>query len=161
MSQQEDNVPSKTDPAQAPLFDLPAPEPPAAEARKPEGAQAVVAAYVESWRRHNAEGEPLKSYKGRIARDAKAMLAKGEATEAELILAASEMGSGVYSNLGVQLNMVRRRRSGTTTGHSMPLAYGDPAWDRVREQLEALHADDQPDPEVDGYLARYAGTGVA
>jgi hypothetical protein len=91
------------------LFDVePAKEPEQPE--RPPGSQEVVAAYVDSYRRHHSGGDPLRRDIGRVARDAKGILDAGKATAPELIEAATNMGSGPYSNLGVQLNMARDSR---------------------------------------------------
>lgn len=138
---EEDGMPTKTDPAQAQLFDVPSPEPPSAGARKPEGAQAVVAAYVEAWRQFNAEGEPLRADKGRIARDARALLTKAEATELELVAAARAMASGPFSNIGVQLNIQRRGRgNGSVAGHSIPRPNDYEGWTRGAAEDAARRA---------------------
>lgn len=158
---EEEPMPTATDPAQAQLFDVKTPEPPAAEARKPEGAQAVVAAYVEAWREFNAEGEPLKAHKGRIARDAKALLSKGEATEQELVKAARVMASSPYANLGVQLNMQRGRRAGSGPGNVPPVPEHDPGWaegDQRQVQELARHA---VNPAVAAIRSRYLRESVA
>jgi len=158
---EENDMPTATDPAQAQLFELDSPEPPAAEARKPEGAQAVIAAYVEAWHEHNAVGEPQRAGKGRIARDAKAMLAKGEATEEELVAAAREMASGVYFNLGVQLNILRRRRAGRGTGNVPPVPQEDPGWAEGERRQDAARAATSPDPALVDLRSRYLQVGAA
>lgn len=158
---EEEPMPTATDPAQAQLFDVEAPEPPPAEPRKPEGAQAVVAAYVEAWREFNAEGEPLKAHKGRIARDAKALLRDGAATEVELVAAARAMASGPYANLGVQLNIQRGRRAGHGPGNIPPLPQDHDAWssgDRQQVQELARHA---VNPAVSALRGRYLRESVA
>lgn len=159
---EEDDVPIQTDPAQAQLFDMPSQEPPAAEARKPEGAQAVVAAYVEGWRESNPEGEPLRAAKGRIARDAKAMLTKGEATVVELSTAARAMASGPFSNLGVQLNILRRGRGRTATvGHAEPRPKDYQGWAEGAAEDAARRAAEPISPELQALRARYVQVGVA
>lgn len=158
---EEEPMPIATDPAQAQLFDIPSTEPPSAEPRKPEGAQAVIAAYVEAWRTFNAEGEPLKSHKGRIARDAKALLAQGAATEEELVKAARAMASSPYANLGVQLNMQRGRRGGSGPGNVPPVPEHDPGWaqgDQRQVQELARHA---ANPAVSAIRGRYLRESVA
>ena len=158
---EEEPMPTATDPAQAQLFDVEAPEPPPAEARKPEGAQAVVAAYVEAWRGMNAEGEPLKAHKGRIARDAKALLTKGEATQEELVKAAREMATGPFCNLGVQLNIQRRGRGRSGAGNIPAVPQHDPGWaagDRQQEQVLAQHS---ASPAVAALRSRYLQGNVA
>jgi hypothetical protein len=159
---EEEPMPPATDPAQAQLFDVEASQPPPAEARKPEGAQAVIAAYVEAWREHNPEGEPLKAHKGRIARDAKALLTKSEATEEELVAAARAMAATPFSNLGVQLNIQRRGRGrSATVGHSIPLPADHPSWARGAAEDAARRAAEGVSPEVEALRARYVQAGVA
>ena len=159
---EEDEMPTATDPAQAQLFDVEAPEPPAAEARKPEGAQAVIAAYVEAWRKHNDGADPLRASKGRIARDAKAMLAKGEATQEELEASARAMASGPFSNLGVQLNIYRRGgRGGSVAGHSVPRPNDYEGWARGAAEDAERRARDGVPEEVHALRAQYVQAGVA
>ena len=154
-------MPTATDPAQAQLFDLPSSEPPPAEAGKPQGAQLVLSAYVEAWREFNAEGDPLRAHKGRIARDAKAMLTKGEATEEELVTAARAMASGPYANLGVQLTILRRRRAGRGAGNVAPLPQEHDAWSEGDRQQAATLAQCATSPEVAALRERYLQAGVA
>lgn len=159
---EEDDMPTAIDQAQAQLFDVPSPEPPPAEARKPEGAQAVIAAYVEAWREYNPEGEPLRSHKGRIARDAKALLAKGEATEEELVTAARAMASTPFSNLAVQLNIARRGRGrGPAVGHSQPLPKDHPSWTQGAAEDAARRAELGVSPELQAMLDQYVQVDVA
>ena len=159
---QEEPMPTRTDPAQAPLFDLPAPEPPSAEARKPAGAQAVLAAYVEAWRENNPDGEPLKAHKGRIARDAKALLSKGEATEEELVAAVQAMASTPFSNLAVQLSIHRRgSRRGVVLGHSIPLPADYEGWTRGAAEDAARRAAEGVSDEVKALRAQYVQGSVA
>lgn len=159
---EEDKMPPAIDQAQAQLFNVEAPQPPAAEARKPEGAQLVVAAYVEAWRENNPEGEPLKSHKGRIARDAKALLAKGEASEQELVAAAAAMAATPFSNLGVQLNIVRRggKRS-LIAGHSIPRPNDYEGWARGAAEDAARRAEAGVSDDVLALRAQYLQAGVA
>jgi DNA-binding Lrp family transcriptional regulator len=162
LTPEEEPMPTATDPAQAQLFEVETPEPPPAEARKPVGAQAVVAAYVTSWHEHNAEGEPLRADKGRIARDAKAMLTKGEATEEELVAAARAMASGPFANLGVQLNIQRRGgRRAATAGHSEPRPSDYEGWARGAAEDAARREAMGPRPEVDALWEQYVQAGVA
>lgn len=159
---EEDKMPTAIDQAQAQLFDVETPEPPTAEARKPEGAQLVVAAYVEAWREINPEGEPLKSHRGRIARDAKAMLTKGEATEQELVTAARAMAATPFSNLGVQLNITRRGRGrGIAPGHSAPLPKDHPGWAQGAAEDAARRAETPVTEEDRAYLREYVKADVA
>lgn len=158
---EEEPMPTATDPAQAQLFDLPAPEPPSAEPRKPEGVQAVVAAYVATWKDHNAEGEPLRADKGRIARDAKRMLTSGEATEQELVAAAQELGTSTWSNIATAVKIIRRRRPGARGARTNATPERHPRWAELDSSQEARHAEAPPDAEVDALLAQYAQAGVA
>jgi len=154
-------MPTATDPAQAQLFDLPSTEPPAAEARKPVGAQLVVSAYVEAWREINAEGEPLKAHKGRIARDAKALLTKREATEEELVASARAMAATPFCNLAVQLNIHRRGRGRAGAGNIPPVPQHDPGWvagDLQQAQELEQHA---VNPSVAALRDRYLQGNVA
>lgn len=150
-----------TDPAQAQLFDVETPEPPPAEPRKPEGVQAVVAAYVTSWHEHNAAGEPLKADKGRIARDAKRMLASREATEVELVAAAQELGTSTWANIATAVKIIRRRRPGVRGARTNATPEQHPRWAELDSRQGARHAEAPPDAEVDALLAQYAQAGVA
>lgn len=158
---EEEPMPPATDPAQAQLFDVETPEPPPAEARKPEGVQLVVAAYVESWRQHNAEGEPLRADKGRIARDAGALLRKHEATEEELVAAAVELGTGSWANIATQLKIMRRRRSGLLTGNVPPVPQEDPGWAEGERRQDEARASSPADPVIDDLRSRYLQVGAA
>lgn len=158
---EEEPMPTATDPGQAQLFDVESPEPPPAEARKRQGAQLVVAAYVKSWRQHNAEGEPLRADKGRIARDARALLAKGEATEEELVAAAVELGTGSWANIATQLKILRRGRSGRLAGNVPPVAQEDPGWAEGERRQDAARASAPVDPVIDDLRARYLRVGAA
>lgn len=161
-SPEEEPVPVKTDPDQVTLFDAPSPEPPSAEARKKDGAQLVLAAYVEAWREFNPEGEPLRGHKGRIARDAKALLTKGEATEDELVKAARAMASGPFSNLGVQLNIQRRgQRSSQAAGHAPPRPADYEGWAKGAAEDEARRAANPISDEVRAMKERYIQADVA
>lgn len=91
------------------LFDVQPAEEPDRPEREP-GSQEVVAAFVDSYRQFHSGGDPLRRDIGRVARDAKAMIGTGKATAVELIEAAKNMGTGPYSNLGVQLNITRENR---------------------------------------------------
>lgn len=152
---QEDPMTTATDPAQFGLFDAP-PEPPP-PAQEPTAAT-VVAAYVDSYRRHHSGGDPVKRDIGRIARDAKSLLSGGRASAAELVAAATAMGAGPYSNLGVSLNIERDhgRRPGTRSkGIAPPAHRDDPAWQGAEEENAARAAQIlAEDPEL---AAWYAG----
>lgn len=75
------------------------------------GAQDVVAAFVDSYRQHHSGGDPLKSAKGRVARDAAQLLRTGRAGVPELVRAATAMGATPFANLGVQLDIARDPRA--------------------------------------------------
>lgn len=159
---EEQPMPTATDPAQAQLFDVETPEPPPAGARKPEGAQAVVAAYVEAWHQFNAEGEPLRASKGRIARDAKALLSRGEATEEELVASARAMAATPFCNLGVQLTIHRRGgRRGTVVGHSIPRSNDYEGWARGAAEDAARRAASGVSEEVRALREQYVKVNVA
>lgn len=136
------------------LFDappVPAAEP---ERRGEKSAKDVVAAYVDSHRRHIG-GEPLKRDIGRVARDAKAMLTTGEATMEELMAAANELGNTTYANIGQQVKMLRRRRSpDITKGSCPPVPKDDPRWaqQRAAEQAE-MDRQLAEDPEFAAMMA--------
>ena len=65
-----------------------------------------------------------------MARDARALLDKGEADPGELSAAAAEMGEGQYANLGVALKIHRRNqeRHRGRTGGSPALPHDHPDW---------------------------------
>lgn len=159
---EEELMPTATDPAQAQLFDVETPEPPPAEARKPEGAQLVVSAYVEAWRENNDGTDPLKASKGRIARDAKALLSKGEATEEELVASARAMAATPFCNLGVQLNIHRRGgRRGAVVGHSIPRSNDYEGWARGAAEDAARRAASGVSEEVRALREQYVKASVA
>lgn len=156
---QDEPARSQEDPvAPAPtlaLFDAPAqPDKP----RDPSAAT-VTAAYVDAFRLHHDGQDPLKRDTGRVARDAAAMLRRQEATVEELTAAARAMGSGPYSNLGVQLRMYRdrqrpRRSADGGRGIVPPTAHGHPGWEAGAAQTAADVADlIAQDPELAAWLA--------
>lgn len=149
------------------LFDVPAP----AKAKKAESpsARTVVAAFVDSYRTHHSGATPVKSAVGRVARDAKAILDKGDAGPEELAEAARGMGEGIWSNLAVALNIHRQggqKRKGFTAG-TPARPHTDPDWVEAAERVEAetyqrLLADDdlvswmaQDPAEVAKWTTRY------
>jgi hypothetical protein len=97
-------------------LELPEPSPPGTvELRgrqNGKSAATVVAAFVDSYRQHHSGGDPVKRDIGRVARDAAGILRTGKSTVEELAEAATAMGAGRYSNLGVQLNILRDNRAG-------------------------------------------------
>jgi Helix-turn-helix domain len=109
-------------------------------------AGSVVAAFVDSYRKHHSGGDPVKSAIGRVARDAKMMIDEGRAAATELERAASEMGSGPYANLPVALDKLRQKPARRTAG--VPARpHTDPHWQEVeqrtrREYRESLLTDD-------------------
>lgn len=119
------------------LFDVQ--EPPAAEARKDEAPNAgtVVAAYVDSYRRHHSGGDPVKSHIGRVARETKQIIQSGRVDIADLIKAADAMGMGPWSNIGTELNKVRERGGRPPKidkGIAPVIPREDPCWAELAEQ---------------------------
>lgn len=115
----------------------PTPKPSKGKRPEPEGAQAVVAAYVETYSATHRK-RPLGRDIGKIGRDARQMLRDGE-SPAELAEAARTMGrDGRWNDLARQVAMMRTggrdRRNGTVIG---PAPVGDPG-----------KFDDMPDDEV-------------
>ena len=147
---------------QATLFDTPPPEPEPEKIREP-GAHTVVAAFVDSYRRHHSGGDPVKRDIGRVARDAKAILGARRATVEELTEAATLTGSGPYSNLGVSLNIQRDRggrRQGKTLACAPPARRDDPGWNGWEEENAARAAEiAAEDPEIAAWLAGGSLTG--
>lgn len=144
----------KPGPDQVALFDAPAAEqhdPPQA------GPRTVVAAYVDSYRRHQG-GDPLKKDIGRIARDAKALLTRGEAGPSELEEAANELGCSTWSNLGMALKIMRKRASGqpmSPTASVPPVLHNDQRWSDLEEAQRQDLTDQPVAPEVLAMLERY------
>lgn len=118
------------------LFDPPVAEEakkPRREPRLPEGAAAVVAAFVESYSQSHEGARPLRSDIGRVAAAAKLMLRNGEATQEQLILCGQKMGRGPYANLYQEFKFLRPPASGAVP-RSLP--HDDPAWENVRTSIE-------------------------
>lgn len=143
-STEEDDMPP-TPTGTLPLdLGLPEPERPDPKPKNPSAAD-VVAAYVDSFRQHHSGGNPLRSEIGRVSRDAKALIVAGRGTVAELVAAATAMGSGPFCNLGVQLNITRDRRAGTRG--AVP-ASGSEVFQDASDSAEAdfaarLHVDEE------------------
>lgn len=149
------------------LFDVPAPVK-AGKAESP-SARTVVAAFVDSYRRHHSGADPVKRSISRVGRDAKATLEAGTASPEELAAAASRMGEGPYDNLAVALNIHRQKgqkRKGFTAGtparlHTHPEQQAAAA--RVEtEEYQQLLTDDElvrwvarDSAEVSKWIARY------
>lgn len=105
---EEDPMPRTA--AQSEALPLDLPEQPKAQGRKDEpSAQTVVAAFVDSYRKHHSGGNPTRAVIGRVSRSAKAILATGAAGPAELTAAATELGTGPYANLDTALAMHRQK----------------------------------------------------
>lgn len=129
----------------------------------------VVAAFVDSYRAHHSGADPLKRDIGRVARESKAILVKGEAGPQELTDAAREMGQGPYSNIAMALKIHRDRgaRSGNRKSGVPARPYTDPDWVKVaqdedRAWYEELMTDDdairwarRSADEVQALIARY------
>lgn len=122
--------------AQDALFDVPA-EKTARKRDEGPSARTVVAAYVDSYRKHHAGADPSKAFLGRVARSAKAALESGAAAPDELTAAAGAMGEGPYANLDVALSIFRQggRRRVQTSSPALP--HTDPAWVAVAQQVDS------------------------
>lgn len=152
--------------AQDALFDVPAEK----TARKRDdgpSARTVVAAYVESYRKHHAGADPSKAFVGRVARSAKAALESGVASPDELTAAAGAMGEGPYANLDVALSIHRQGGRRRVQASSPALPHTDPAWVAVAQQVDSdtyqrLLVDDElvqwmagDQSEVDKWVSRH------
>lgn len=154
-AQEADTMPTPTDhPA---LFDIPAgpePSPTKGQEEKYSPSQRIVAAYVDSHRRHHG-ADPTRRDIGRVARDTAALLK--EAAESELIRAAEAMGKTVYANLGVQLKIVRRGgKVGNVRGYVNAGPSDDPVWNEGVERTATLAESLADDPEMAAWLAGVA-----
>jgi hypothetical protein len=140
-------------PADAPtLFEVAAP-PKKKRKDKPEPSksQAVVAAYADSYLLHHNQQRPLRSDLAKVGAAAKLILTREEATQEELVRAATRMGRGEWSNLLQELKFSRRATSGQ--GISAPAPRHDaPIWDEMERQTRA----DVPDM-TDDELAEIFG----
>lgn len=128
--------------------------PPAPE---PHGAAAVVASYVLAYRKAHGETDPVKSHKGRVARDAKQILDSGQATETELVQVAARLGAGDFANIGTELAMSRRtagKPGRPGMAHAAP--NDDPRWEAYTGPVLTgwTEAEEQ---DFQDYLARNAG----
>ena len=105
------------------LFEAPEAEKPKRKDRpRPTGSPAVVAAYVDSYVEHH-DRKPLGSDLGKIGRAAKLIMAKGDATEEELVRCASTMGRGDYTDLYQELRFSRPATRGA--GRTIPARRDD------------------------------------
>lgn len=132
----EEDMPRAAALDQPGLFDAPEvkePKKPRKAPKLPEGAAAVVAAFVESYSQSHEGARPLRSDIGRVAAAAKLMLNNGEATEEQLVLCGRKMGRGPYANLYQEFKFLRPSAHGAVP-RSLP--HDDPAWDRVRTSIE-------------------------
>jgi len=115
------------------------------------GAQAVVAAFVDAFRRHHDGTDPAKSSKGRVARDAAQLLAGGTKHEV-LIQAATAMGATPYSNLPVQVSMLSQR-GGASKGVAPIAPIG--SFDQAAAERHARFLEEvRTDPEAAAWVAR-------
>lgn len=127
------------------LFDAPpkaekakrkTPKPPAAP-----GAHTVVAAYVDSYRAAHGGETPIKPHISRVGRDAKGILERGEAGPEELAAAATEMGQGIYHNLGMALVKHREKKrppaSGARQGMAPASEHTHPYWQESARRNES------------------------
>lgn len=149
-SPEDKTMPSASQPPLALELELPTSPPPT---RSP-GAPDVVAAYVESYRRHHSGGNPLRRDIGRIARDAKTALRDATATLAELIAAARAMGATSYANLGVQVSKVRQATTRTGTRGPVAVSPGSAFAAGAAEQHARFLEEIRTDPEVARWVAR-------
>lgn len=131
----EEDMPRAATVNQPGLFEAPEkPKKPRKEPKLPEGAAAVVAAFVESYTQSHAGARPLRSDIGRVAVAAKLMLRNGEATEDELVLCGKKMGRGQYANLYQELKFLRPSTGLGAVPRSA--AHDDPAWDQVHTSIK-------------------------
>jgi hypothetical protein len=142
----EEDMPRAAALDQPGLFDAPVVEKPKRKERaKPVGIPAVVAAYVDSYVAHHSGRKPMGSDLGKIGRDAKMIMAREEATEEELLQAATRMGRGEWSNLTQEIKFAHRATSGPGVVHA-PLAHASQAWADLeastRVDLPAMTADE-------------------
>jgi hypothetical protein len=149
----EDAVKTRTkQPEPAGLFEVE--RPPAPE---PHGAAAVVASYVVAYRKAHGDTDPVKSHKGRVARDAKQILDSGQATEAELVQVAARLGAGDFASLGTEL--AKSRRTAGKPGrpgmaHAAP--NDDPRWQAYSGPVLTDWTEDE-EQDFQDYLARNGG----
>jgi hypothetical protein len=100
-------------------------------------AATVVAAFVDSYRKHHSQAEPLKRDVGRVARDAKALLGRGEADPGELERAAAQMGEGQWSNLAMALKIYRDRGNRKPVHPGSPaLPHTHPTWVAIADRVD-------------------------
>lgn len=129
-------------------------KPPAPE---PQGAAAVVAAYVVAYRKSHGETDPVRSHKGRVARDAKQILSCGQASVEELVQVAARLGAGDFANLGQELTMSRRtspKPGRPGMAHAAP--NDDPRWEAYSGPVLTGWTEDE-ERDFQDYLARNGG----
>lgn len=133
----EEDVKLKPPTDQAPLFEMATPPKKKRKDRpQPSASQAVVAAYVDSYVLHHAQQRPLRSDVIKVGAAAKLILRREEATEEELVRAATRMGRGEWANLGQELKLSRKATSGP--GITAPLRGHDaPVWGEMAQQTRA------------------------
>jgi hypothetical protein len=148
----EDAVRKTKQPEAAGLFEVERPP-----AREPHGAAAVVAAYVVAYRKAHGDTDPIKSHKGRVARDARQILNAGQATEQELVVVADRLGAGDFANLGAELAISRRtspKPGRPGMAHVAP--NDDPRWEAYSGPVLTGWTEDE-ERDFQEYLARNAG----
>lgn len=133
-AEEEAEMPKTIDSGQESLFpDVVKPKKPKKAPKIPEGAAAVVAAFVESYTNSHGGQRPLSSDIGRVARAAKLILAKGEASLEDLVLCAKKMGQGQFANLYQELKFMRpaigKAEARYATG-------SNPAWADVQTSVQ-------------------------
>jgi len=121
------------------------PKRPRSAPKLPDGAAAVVAAYVDSYIQHHGGARPLGSDLGKVGSAAKIILSRGEATQEDLVLCGQRMGRGPYANLFQELKFHRPRTGAGSVPRSLP--HDDPAWDKVTSSV-LLPEDVEYDPEA-------------
>lgn len=137
----DEEEPVTTSVDQGALFDVPAKKKTAGkrgEAPASPSAATIVAAFVDSYRQHHSGGQPGKSSIGRVARDAKGILSRGEAGPEELAQAATAMGEGPWDNLAMALKIFRDRGSRPRVqGYAPALPPTAPVWVEIAERVDA------------------------
>jgi hypothetical protein len=95
-----------------------------------------------------------------VARDAGKLITDGQATITELEMAAKEMGTGRYANIGMQLKIIRDRDGGRAVinkGIAAPIPRDDPRWAEAGEaSLEEARRELDRDPQLAAWLAGVA-----
>lgn len=144
----EDEMP-RTGPDQEALFPSPEkPKKPRKAPSLPEGAAAVVAAFVDSYSASHEGRRPLGSDIGKVGQAARLILNRQEATEAQLIACASKMGRGDWSNLAQELKFSQPATPKSTMPR--PQLHDDPAWASVVSTVQGDTLSDEEFAEAFG-----------